>query len=84
MSSSRLYYYLALIGVVATAITRQWEFALGTVPWLAFHSAGTTVSLMRRGQVLKAIAWLCMVAWFDSATTIALALGAVRNRRLVL
>ena len=84
MSSSRVYYYLAVAGLAAAALTRHWALIVTTVPWLAFHGAGTTVSLVRRGEVAKAIAWLCLVAWFDTVTTCALVLGSVRNRRLVL
>lgn len=84
MTSSRVYYYLALAGLATAAITRQWAFLLAIAPWLVFHGAGTTVSLLKRGQVTKAIAWLCLVAWFDTVTTCALVLGSVRNRRLVL
>jgi glycosyltransferase involved in cell wall biosynthesis len=84
MSSSRVYYYVALAGLAAAALTRQWALIVTTLPWLVFHGAGTTVSLVRRGEVAKAIAWLCLVAWFDTVTTCALVLGSVRNRRLVL
>lgn len=84
MTGSRVYYYVALAGIAAAVITREWAFVLATFPWLVFHGAGTTASLVRRGQVAKAVAWLCLVAWFDTVTTCALVLGSVRNRRLVL
>jgi hypothetical protein len=38
--------------------------------------------LATRGRIPQAIAWLCLVAWFDIVTTCALVLGSVRNRKL--
>ena len=84
LSASRVLYYLALAGVIAAATTRSWPWLLAAVPWVIRAFRGTTTSLLRRGQVPKALAWLAIVAWFDTVTTVGLAIGSVRSGAVVL
>jgi glycosyltransferase involved in cell wall biosynthesis len=84
LSASRVLYYLALAGLVAAVTTRNWPWLLAVVPWLVRASRGTTISLLRRGLVPKALVWIGMVAWFDTVTTVGLAIGSARSRAVVL
>ena len=84
MSRARVYYYVAAAGIVAAATTLTWPWLLLVLPWGVRAARGTTVSLLRRGQVAKALAWLGMVAWFDTVTTFGLAVGSARSARLVM
>jgi len=84
VSSARPAFYLAGAGFVVVAATGTWPFVLCVAPWLAIHSRGTVSSLLSHGRVLKAIAWLAILAWLDTLTTAVLVFGSLRHRRVVL
>jgi glycosyltransferase involved in cell wall biosynthesis len=84
VSPARPYYYLAGAALGAALATQSWTLLLGLVPWIAFHARGTVSSLVASGRVLKALAWLGILAWLETLTTAFLFVGSFRHRRLVL
>lgn len=84
LAPSRLYFYVAWIGIAAAFLVPAWWPALAAAPWVVHHSRGTVASLVRKGHVAKGLVWLAAIAWFETLTAAALLSGSLRYRRLVL
>jgi len=86
VARSRMYFHLAWLGLATAVLLGSWLPLLTVSPWLYYNAItqGTSRSLVRNGHLLKAGAWLLLVAYFELLTTTTLAVSSLRNRRLVL
>ena len=79
-----LYFFIALLGVIAAIATRWWPLALLVLPWLGFHFRYLALPAIRSEGLAKGLARALIYIYLQAGCAIVLLFASIRYRRLVL
>jgi glycosyltransferase involved in cell wall biosynthesis len=82
-AQDHLFFQMFWLALIASAVTRRWLILAATLPWLWMVVPGAWVRA-RKGRPDLALGFLLLSLYRYAAETVALTIGSVRARRLVI
>ncbi|HZK73375.1 MAG TPA: glycosyltransferase family 2 protein [Clostridia bacterium] len=79
-----LYFFIALLGVVAALVTHWWLLALAVLPWIGFHARYLALPAIRSEGLARGLARSLIYMYLQAGCAIVLVFASIRYRRLVL